>query len=64
VTLFAYDRWANCKVLDACRMLTAEQYVAQPAAGWSSLRSTINHIPMAGNTFSTPPASRSAASAF
>ena len=29
VTLFAYDRWANRKVLDACRKLTAEQYVAQ-----------------------------------
>src|SRR5271155_2147970 len=28
--LFAYDRWANRKVLDACRKLTAEQYVAKP----------------------------------
>jgi uncharacterized damage-inducible protein DinB len=28
VALFAYDRWANTKVLDACRKLTAEQYVA------------------------------------
>ena len=34
--LFAYDRWANAKVLDACRKLTAEQYVAEPAPGWSS----------------------------
>ena len=25
VALFAYDRWANHKVLDACRKLTAEQ---------------------------------------
>jgi uncharacterized damage-inducible protein DinB len=31
VALFAYDRWANHKVLDACRKLTAEQYVAEPA---------------------------------
>ena len=30
VALFAYDRWANRKVLDACRKLTAEQYVAEP----------------------------------
>ena len=27
VALFAYDRWANTKVLDACRNLTAEQYI-------------------------------------
>jgi uncharacterized damage-inducible protein DinB len=25
VALFAYDRWANTKVLGACRQLTAEQ---------------------------------------
>ncbi len=24
VALFAYDRWANTKVFDACRKLTAE----------------------------------------
>ena len=45
--LFAYDRWANTKVLDACRMLTAEQYIAEPVpgvGGWSSVRSTIDHI--------------------
>lgn len=44
VALFAYDRWANAKVLDACRKLTAEQYVAEPFPGWSSVRSTLNHI--------------------
>ena len=42
--LFAYDRWANAKVLDACRKLNAEQYVAEPVPGWSSVRSTICHI--------------------
>src|ERR1700754_3815466 len=42
--LFAYDRWANTKVLDACRKLTAEQYIAEPVPGWSSVRSTICHI--------------------
>ena len=47
VALFAYDRWANTKVLDACRKLTAEQYVADPVAGWSSVRSTIYHIALA-----------------
>jgi uncharacterized damage-inducible protein DinB len=44
VALFAYDRWANAKVLDACRKLSPEQYVAEPVPGWSSVRSTIYHI--------------------
>lgn len=47
VTLYAYDQWANCKVLDACRKLTAEQYVAEPFPGWSSVHSTICHIALA-----------------
>jgi uncharacterized damage-inducible protein DinB len=47
VELFAYDRWANAKVLDACRKLTAQQYIAEPAPGWSSVRSTIDHIALA-----------------
>ena len=47
VALFAYDRWANRKVLDACRKLTAEQCVAEPDPGWSSVRSTIYHIALA-----------------
>jgi uncharacterized damage-inducible protein DinB len=47
VALFAYDRWANTKVLDACRKLTAEQYVAEPVPGWSSVRSTLSHIALA-----------------
>ena len=32
VALFAYDRWANTKVLDAYK-LTAEQYVAERNLG-------------------------------
>src|SRR5436190_20027663 len=47
VALFAYERWANRRVFDACRKLTAEQYVAEPVPGWSSVRSTINHIALA-----------------
>src|SRR5262245_17744102 len=47
VALFAYDRWANTKVLDACRQLAAERYVAEPVRGWSSVRSTIYHIAVA-----------------
>ena len=47
VALFAYDRWANGKVLDACRQLTAQQYVAEPVPGWPSVRSTVSHIALA-----------------
>src|ERR1043166_2515854 len=47
VALFAYDRWANARVFDACRKLTAEQYVAEPVPGWSSVRSTLAHIALA-----------------
>jgi uncharacterized damage-inducible protein DinB len=42
--LFVYDRWANTRVLDVCRKLTAERYVAEPVPGSSSVRSTIYHI--------------------
>ena len=45
--LFAYDRWANRRALDACRELTAEQYIAEPVPGWSSVRSTLSHIALA-----------------
>jgi uncharacterized damage-inducible protein DinB len=43
-TLFAYNRWANDRVLGACRKLSAEQYAAEPVPGWSSVRTTIVHI--------------------
>jgi uncharacterized damage-inducible protein DinB len=44
VALIAYDRWANARVLDACRKLTGAQFVAEPFPGWSSVRSTVYHI--------------------
>jgi uncharacterized damage-inducible protein DinB len=44
VSLFAYNRWADRRVLEACRKLTAEQYIAEPVPGWSSVRSSIVHI--------------------
>jgi uncharacterized damage-inducible protein DinB len=43
-SLYAYNRWADRRVLDACRKLTPEQYAAEPVPGWSSVRSTIVHI--------------------
>jgi uncharacterized damage-inducible protein DinB len=44
VSLFAFNRWANAKMLDACRKLTPEQYAAEPVPGWGSVRSTVYHI--------------------
>src|SRR5207253_8726688 len=43
-SLFAFNRWANDKMLDACRKLTPEQYAAEPVPGWSPVRSTVYHI--------------------
>jgi uncharacterized damage-inducible protein DinB len=42
VALFPYDRWANRKMLDACRKLTAEQFVAEPVPG---VVSAFDHLP-------------------
>jgi uncharacterized damage-inducible protein DinB len=43
-SLFAFNRWANRKMLDACRQLTPAQYGAEPVPGWSSVRATVFHI--------------------
>lgn len=43
-SLFAFNRWANAKMLNACRKLTPEQYAAEPVPGWSSVRATVWHI--------------------
>jgi uncharacterized damage-inducible protein DinB len=44
VSLFAFNRWANGKMLDACRQLTPDQYAAEPVPGWTPVRSTVYHI--------------------
>src|SRR5262249_22791320 len=43
VGLFAFNRWANAKMLDACRKLTPEQYAAEPVPGWRCLLTTVYH---------------------
>lgn len=43
-TLFAFNRWANDKMLDACRQLSPEQYTAEPVPGWRSVAFTVYHI--------------------
>ena len=44
VSLYAYNRWADRLMLDACRKLTPQQYAQEPVPGWSSVRSSIWHI--------------------
>jgi uncharacterized damage-inducible protein DinB len=44
VSLFAYNRWADRRVLEACGKLSAEQYAAEPVPGWASVRSSLVHI--------------------
>jgi uncharacterized damage-inducible protein DinB len=43
-SLFAYNRWADRRVLGACRQLSPEQYAAEPAPGWSSVRASVVHV--------------------
>lgn len=43
-SLYSYNCWANDKMLDACRKLTADQFAAEPAPGWTPVRTTLWHI--------------------
>jgi uncharacterized damage-inducible protein DinB len=43
-SLYAFNRWANDKMLEACRKLSAEQYAAEPVPGWAPVRFTVYHI--------------------
>ena len=42
--LYAFNRWADDRVVVAARRLTPEQYVQEPAPGWSSTRATLVHL--------------------
>jgi uncharacterized damage-inducible protein DinB len=41
---FAYDRWANARLLDAATRLTPEEYVRDLGASFASVRGTLIHI--------------------
>ncbi len=43
-TLFAYDRWANRRVLQACAGLTHEQLLRNMGSSFPSVRDTLAHI--------------------
>jgi len=42
--LFAYDRWANARLLRAAAGLSAEQYAAEMGGSFGSVRGTLGHI--------------------
>src|SRR4051794_31126041 len=44
LSLFAYNRWADDRVVAAARTLTPEQYTREPAPGWASIRATLVHV--------------------
>src|SRR5947209_1178187 len=45
-SLFEYNRWADGRVVEACRALAPSQYEQSPApgSGWTSIRSTLVHV--------------------
>src|SRR5690348_5629624 len=43
-SLFAYNRWANDLVVEACQALGPGQYEKEPLPGWTSVRATLVHL--------------------
>jgi uncharacterized damage-inducible protein DinB len=43
-TLFAYDAWANRRILDACAPLPPEQFTRDLGSSFRSVRDTLAHI--------------------
>ena len=52
-SLFAYHRWADDRMLDACRNLSPAQYAEiEPfEVGWPSIRSVVLHLTWAGEVW-------------
>jgi len=44
VSLYAYNSWANARVLETLRGLSAADYVKEQGGGWPSLRATFVHL--------------------
>src|SRR5271168_1639455 len=43
-TLFAFNAWANHRVLDACASLTAAQFTQPAVSSFATVRDTLHHI--------------------
>jgi len=50
--LFTYNRWADDRVLTACRALSPEAYTRELPGGMTSLRATLVHIAAATHAWS------------
>ena len=46
-TLCAFNRWANQRIIDACRALTSEQFTRDLGSSFPSVRDTMVHIMLA-----------------
>ena len=44
LNLFAYDEWANRRLVDAAAQLTSEEYTQDLGASFGSVRRTLIHI--------------------
>jgi uncharacterized damage-inducible protein DinB len=44
VSLYAYNSWANARVLETLRALSETDYVREQGGGWPSLRATFVHL--------------------
>ena len=44
VSLYAYNSWANARVLETLRALPETDYVSEQGGGWPSLRATFVHL--------------------
>ncbi|MCG3193915.1 MAG: hypothetical protein DIJKHBIC_03169 [Thermoanaerobaculia bacterium] len=44
ISLYAYNRWANERVLNALRPLSEDDYTKEMGGGWPSLRATLVHL--------------------
>jgi len=51
-SLFAYNRWADGRMVEALRRLSDGQYTREPAPGWTSVRATVVHIGGAASIWS------------
>jgi uncharacterized damage-inducible protein DinB len=43
-SLYAYNRWADGRMVETLRRLSAEQFAKEPAPGWTSVRATVVHL--------------------
>ncbi len=44
ISLYAYNSWANARVLETLRAMSEADYVKEQGGGWPSLRATFVHL--------------------